>query len=590
MAVRAGKVRPSQAVTQHGPGSLIDLPTLSMIVMSASDWEPSQSRRVDEPRLARQLRVGGFRSPPFYDAQAGTGGIPARIFPNFLVCPRCHRLAPHTAFAFNERRSEYTCKAPDCPGQGHALAYPARFMVACPKGHLADFPWHQYVHGTDVICDSELRLLDSGQTGSITDLWIKCPRHDVSKNLGQAFGRAGRSRLPVCGADRPWLGDKDPAGCTEQPRVLLRGASNAYFPVVESALSIPPWSDPIQVALGLYAEQMAKVDSVEKARMWLEITNAPELEQFSPEQIWSALERRREGADESDLDLRQEEWRALLVEPSSIDPSAEFHSLSVGAPRGVEDLVERVVLLERLREVRALRGFTRIDPIPDIGDLGEVEALQSGMSPIMRQRPSPWYPGIDFRGEGIFVQLIESAVAEWEQRAAVRQLADRHADAQRRWTEARGLEFAGGHPARYLLLHTLAHMVIRQLSLDCGYSSTSLRERIYSSDDENMPMSGFLIYTATSDSDGSLGGLVEMGKPDDFGPLIRRALEDAELCAGDPFCASQEPLSNSAHLNGAACHACLLISETACEAGNRHLNRAAVVPTLRESRTAFIAS
>ena len=559
MAVRAGKLRPSQAVTQHGPGSLIDLPTLSMVVMSADDWEPGQSRRVDEPRLARRLRVSTFRSPPFFDHKAGTGGIPARIFPRFLVCPRCNRLAHHTAFSFDERRSEHTCKSPDCRGKGRAVAYPARFMVACSMGHLADFPWHRYVHGPDVVCDAELRLTDSGQTGSITDLWVKCPTHDLSKNLGQAFGQAGRNRLPVCGGERPWLGDKDPAGCLERPRVLLRGASNAYFPIVESALSIPPWSDPIQVALGLYAEQMAKVDS---------------------------LARRREGADETELDLREEEWRALQAEPGSIDPKAEFQSRSVAVPPEVDRGVERVVLLERLREVRALRGFTRIDPIPDIGELGEVEALQSGMAPIMRHRPARWYPGVDFRGEGIFIQLREERVAEWEARPAVEEMAARHGQAERRWSEARGLEFKGARPARYLLLHSLSHMIIRQLSLDCGYSSTSLRERIYSSDDQNMPMAGVLIYTATSDSDGSLGGLVEMGRPEDLGPLIHRALDEALLCAGDPFCASQEP-SGSGQLNGAACHACLLIGETACEAGNRHLSRAAVVATLRESRTAF---
>jgi hypothetical protein len=586
MAVRAGKLRPSQAVTQHGPGSLIDLPTLSMVVMSADDWERGQSPRVDEPRLARRLKVSTFRGPPFFDFRGGTGGIPARIFPEFLVCPRCHRLARHTAFAFDERRSEHTCKAPDCPGKGRAVAYPARFMVACPMGHLADFPWHSYLHGPDIVCDAELRLVDSGQTGSITDLWIKCPTHNVSKNLGQAFGQAGRNRLPLCGAERPWLGDTDPAGCTERPRVLLRGASNAYFPIVESALSIPPWSDPIQVALGLYADQMAKVDSLEKAHMWLEITNAPELEQYAPEQVWSALTRRREGVEESPLDLRFEEWRALQTEPGTIDPKAEFHSRSVPVPAGLEHLVERVVLLERLREVRALRGFTRIDPIPDIGDLGEVEALQAGMAPIMRHRPPQWYPGVDFRGEGIFIQLDDARVSEWESRLAVAEMAARHGRAQRLWSESRGLEFQGPYPARYILLHSLSHMLIRQLALDCGYSSTSLRERIYSSDDPNIPMAGILIYTATSDSDGSLGGLVEMGKPEDLGPLIQRALEDALLCAGDPFCASQEP-SGSGQLNGAACHACLLIGETACEAANRHLNRAAVVPTLREPGTAF---
>jgi hypothetical protein len=218
-----------------------------------------------------------------------------------------------------------------------------------------------------------------------------------------------------------------------------------------------------------------------------------------------------------------------------------------------------------------------------------VEALQAGMAPIMRNWPPQWYPGIDFRGEGVFIQLNETRLGEWETRPAVRGMAGRHGQAQRIWSEARGLDFQGARPARYILLHTLSHLLIRQLSLDCGYSSTSLRERIYSSDDASMPMAGILIYTATSDSDGSLGGLVEMGGPEDLGPLIARALDDALLCAGDPFCASQEP-AGSGQLNGAACHSCVLISETACEAANRHLDRAAVVATLRDSGTAFSSS
>jgi hypothetical protein len=587
MPTLAGKLRPSQAVTQHGPGALIDLPTLSMIVMAADGWEPGRSRRVDEPRLARRLHVASFRNPPYYDRKTGTGGIPATVFPTFLVCPRCNCLARHTSFSFDARRSEYKCKAPNCRGKGQSTAYPARFMVACAKGHLADFPWHAYVHGPHVACDAELRLEDSGRTGSITDLWVKCPTHKASKNLGQAFGQGARWLLPACGAERPWVGDIDPAGCTEQTRVLLRGASNAYFPIVESALSIPPWSDPIQVALGAYVDQMGKVDSLEKTRAWLDVNTVPELERFTADQVWSALDRRREGAQETDLDLRQEEWRALQAEPGSIDAKAEFHSRAVAVAPEAEEYVGRVVLLERLREVRALRGFTRIDPIPDVGDLGEVEALNSGMAPIMSHGPPEWYPGVDFRGEGVFLQLREDRVAEWEARPAVREMAERHVEAQRRWSEARGLEFGDPRPPRYLLLHSLAHAVIRQLSLDCGYSSTSLRERIYSSDDPAMPMAGILVYTATSDSDGSLGGLVEMGKPEDLGPLTRRALQEAEFCAGDPFCASQEP-AGSAQLNGAACHACLLIAETACEAGNRHLDRATLVPSLRESRTAFI--
>jgi hypothetical protein len=589
MGVAAGKLRISQAATQNGPGSLIDLPTLSMIVMASDDWELGQARSIDEPRLARRLGVKRFRNPP-YRTKYG-GGLPVKTFPRFLVCPRCHRLADHTKFTFEPRkaRSQYVCKAPDCDGKGRAVAYPARFMVACAKGHLSDFPWHRFVH-PDVQCDSELLLEDTGQTGAISDLLVKCPTHNAMKNLGSAFGPSGRDNLPLCSAQRPWLGDTDPEGCDEQPRVLLRGASNAYFPLIVSALSIPPWSEPVQVALGSYAEQMTKLDSAEKVASWLELTDAPELDQFTAEQIYSALVRRREGAKETALDLRQEEWRVLQSKPATIQSRAEFQAKVVDAPPVPGEFIERVLLLERLREVRALRGFTRIDPNPDIGDLGEVQALKSGMAPIMRsQKTTDWYPGVDFRGEGIFIQLNEQVVADWEKSPAVVKMAERHADAEKAWCDARGLPFRPA-PSRYLLLHTLSHVVIRQLSLDCGYASTSLRERIYSSTDSDMPMAGFMIYTATPDSDGSLGGLVELGRPDDLGPLIKHALEGAALCAGDPFCASRRPEDDSGELNGAACHACLLIAETACEAGNRHLDRAALVPTLRRSDTAFVSA
>jgi len=581
--VQAGKLRPSQAVTQHGPGALLDLPKLSMVVTSASDWELGQCGRVDEPRLARRLRVTTFRSPPYFNRKSGSGGIPAAVFPHFLVCPRCHRLAPYDRFSFESHRvePEFRCNAPDCPGAGYAVAYPARFMVACSRGHLADFPWHAYSHEPNVQCDGDLRLEDTGQTGAITDLWIKCDRHGVSKNLGQAFGQAGRSRLPVCGGERPWLGDVDPVPCAERPRVLLRGASNAYFPVIDSALSIPPWSDPVQQALGPYVDQMSKLASLEDVEAWLRLSTVPELEALSPAQIWAGLSLRNGEDNETPPDLRDEEWRAFQAEPGAIDERAQFQARSVPVPEEATDFIERVVLLERIREVRALRGFARIDPVPDVGDLGEVEALQAGMAPVMRGKSHNWYPGVEFRGEGIFLQLHEDSVRAWEGREAVQQLAKTHEQAQLEWNQARGLDASVSVPARYLLLHSFAHALVRQLALDCGYSSTSLRERIYSSNEETAPMAGVLIYTATSDSDGSLGGLVEMGRPEDLGPLIRRALDDARLCAGDPFCAGQEP-SGSGEMNGAACHACLLIAETACEAGNRHLDRATLVPSLRE--------
>jgi Domain of unknown function (DUF1998) len=584
MTVRAGELRPSQAVTQSGPGSLVDLPTLSMVMAGIDDWNASTARRVDEPRLARRLRVDTFREPPFFRWADGSGGLPARIFPRFLTCPRCNRLAPHDRFEFDPRGPRHLCKATDCRGGGNSVAYPSRYMVACPRGHLSDFPWHAYVHPPGVACSEDLRLEDTGRTGAITDIWVKCEKHGASKNLGQAFGVAGRKRLPRCSAERPWFDDDDPDGCSEESRVLLRGASNAYFPIVESAISIPPWSDPVQLAVGGYFDQLAKVDSREKFNLWLSMSNVPDLDGFLPDQLWAAISRRRAG-DETIVSLKEEEWRAFQTGSLKIDPRSEFKARQGVRPESLEGWIEHLILIERLREVRALRGFTRIDPIPDVGDLDEVEAVRAGLAPI-RKVITGWLPGVEFRGEGILVQLDEDRLRNWENTAAVKEYAGRLAQADGRWHSDRGLAVHASRTPRFVLLHTLGHLLIRQLALDCGYSAASLRERIYSTQPGSLPMAGILVYTATPDAEGSLGGLVEQGRPETFGPLVERALFDTQLCANDPLCADRA-LGESGHLNGSACHACLLVSETACESGNHYLDRGVLVPTVSDAAHAF---
>jgi len=584
VAIRAGKMRPSQIVSQFGPGGLIDLPTLSMIVTGLEDWDTSTAKRVDEPRLAAKLRVNFFRRPPYY-RHPTNGGLPARVFPRFMVCPRCNRLAPHIAFSFRERRNpEYVCTADHRGGQQQAV-HPARFMVACSKGHIDDFPWSLYVHGNDTNCNSELRLNDTGLTGAITDLWVSCPVHKKSKNLGQATGTAARKLLPKCRGFRPWLGAESFEVCNEEIHVLLRGASNAYFPSVESAISVPPWSDPIQLAIGEYVEELEKVDSLDDLLNFLKFVNAPALEEFPPERVWAGIERRRSN-DVGTNDLRREEWEAFTRGNHHIDPKGEFHVRPTAVPEEIEPYVAGVTQVVRLREVRALRGFTRIDPIPDVGDLGEVQAIQTGLAPLAT-KPLSWLPGIDQRGEGVFLRLAEESVRQWEGRASVAELQDRHTVAQREWYAARNMGEPQAKPARYLLLHALSHLLIRQLGLECGYASSSLRERVYCSTGSD-PMAGLLIYTASADSEGSLGGLVEMSRPERLGPMLKRALNGSKLCANDPLCSDREVSATGTQLNGAACHACLLESETSCEVGNNFLDRAVLAGTLRSTDTAFV--
>lgn len=246
-----------------------------------------------------------------------------------------------------------------------------------------------------------------------------------------------------------------------------------------------------------------------------------------------------------------------------------------------------MVLVERLREVRALIGFTRIE---SPGDLADVEDFpRDRVAPLSRKAPQ-WVPASEVRGEGIFIRFSEDAVQAWELGDAVRGWESAIRAGHRDWRQARGLDPLKGFPGmRYLLLHSFAHALMRQLVLECGYTAASISERIYAlpPDADNGPMAGILIYTAAPDSEGTLGGLVSLGRPDILGRHIHDALEGVRLCASDPLCAEHHPVHQGTTLHGAACHACLFVPETSCERGNKYLDRSLLIDTMAASGRAF---
>jgi hypothetical protein len=237
-----------------------------------------------------------------------------------------------------------------------------------------------------------------------------------------------------------------------------------------------------------------------------------------------------------------------------------------------------------LREVNALIGFTRVEPPEENRDGGNPPTR----APLASGRLD-WVPATEVRGEGIFLRFQQGAVTEWLARAAVR---EREADllaGHRAFRAARKLlPYEANFPGiLYILLHTFAHVLIRELALECGYSAASVRERIYASRGTATPdIAGILVYTAAPDSDGTLGGLVDLGKPENLGSLIRQALERTRICASDPLCAEHVPTRDRS-LHGAACHACSFVAETSCEGGNKYLDRALLVPTLSGEDLAF---
>jgi len=612
--IPVGEVRPSQLLWTYGPGALIDLPNLSVVTLGIDQWEKDRCEPIREPRLLAAVRkvlgpqVENLRMPPFQKSELvdprsaeANIGVPVRPFPRWMRCVKCGLLSPFDTGLFEikenrirPKRTRFVHKG--CRGSKgdqpakDADAVPARFLLACRNGHLDDFPWHYFVHGGNSACKGTLRFFESGASLQTENLWVKCDACGASRSMAQAFGKAGKENLPSCRGRHPHLDHFDD-DCDEEARAILLGSTNGWFPITLSALAIPQAKDPLDRLIQDGWEFFDDLDSeaaVAVTVKTLKKTGAlPGIDKYSASAIWGAIEAHRHGAGYEtvgEADIKGPEWDVL----TATDPPADylhspFMSKKVATPAGFEKHIRRVLLLERLREVNALLGFTRVEAPEESSDPDE----RPRMAALARRKPN-WVPANQVHGEGIFIQFDEEALQAWEALDGVRQVDRMLVAGHQGWRNSRHLDPNEGYPGiRYTMLHTLSHLLIRELALECGYNAASIRERIYA-DAENR-RAGILIYTAAADSDGTLGGLVDLGKPENLGRLLRQALNRAKVCSSDPLCSEHDP-GKDRSLHAAACHACSLVAETSCERGNRYLDRSLLVPTLERGSAAFFAS
>lgn len=607
-----GEVRPSQLLWTYGPGALIDLPNLSVVTLGIDRWEKNRCQPIQETRLLAAVRkvlgdqVESLRMPPFQKSEVADMlsaeaniGVPVRPFPRWLRCVKCGLLSPYDAGLFEIKPNQYRPERTrfvhkDCRGSKgdqparDADAVPARFLLACRDGHLDDFPWHYFVHGGNSSCKGTLRFFESGASLQTENLWVKCDSCESSRSMAHAFGKAGKENLPACRGRHPHL-DYFDAECNEEPRAVLLGATNSWFPITLSALVIPLSNvTPLHQIVIDYWNDFSDVEDPAELRGTLKILNkrgeAQGIEKYAVEEIWSAIEAHRSHYGEEfvgEADIKGPEWD-VLIEPNPPADYPHFMSKKVSSPTRFTPYIERVLLLERLREVNALLGFTRVEAPEESEDPNE----RPQMASLSRSKPD-WVPANQVHGEGIFLQFNEQALVAWESLDAVKQSDKILRGGHTGWRNARHLDPEEGYPGiRYAMLHTLSHLLIRELALECGYNAASIRERIYANTTSGIPQAGILIYTAAADSDGTLGGLVDLGKPENLGRLLEQALNRSRICSSDPLCSEHDPEKDRS-LHGAACHACSLVAETSCEKGNRYLDRALLVPTLEHAEAAF---
>lgn len=562
--------RSSQLVSTYGVGSLFPAVDDSVMICGLDHWpSPSDHERIDEVRLARALGVSTFHAPP--RGRTKYGDVPVVRFPDYYFCPHCRRLGPRRSFC---RDDENKCSGPEC-GVG---IMPSRFVAACVRGHIEDFPYFVWVHRGQEFAEAtehRMSLRSLGRSSALSDLVVHCSCGARPRSLAGIFATSALKGIASCHGRRPWLPDAEEEECGEPLRTIQRGSSNVWFPVIRSALSIPPWTEEAARVVARHYPQLVDMEP-DRREVWITAFAGKHV----TEQALVAAVRARFGAQDttpsSDSDIRDEEYAALIEGKAETGHGQQF----VCSPREYEHGhghggMLSVSEVSRLREVRALQGFSRLVPWTPGDD-------DRHLAPVALSQKS-WLPAVETLGEGIFVRFDPSAIAAWEATPFAVSRAEA-IEATRASTDD-GIGAQLEISARTLLLHTFAHALLNELSLDAGYATAALRERVY----DRGSQAGVLIYTASGDSAGSLGGLSAQSEAGRLERVVASMLGKARWCSNDPVCIESGP-SGIGGLNIAACHACLLLPETSCERFNLVLDRACLIGTPTQPKGGFFPS
>ncbi len=594
-------VRAAQAVLQYGVGAMVDFTDQTLVTAAPEYW--SGTSKIFDERFAKALGVDYFAMPT---------DISYSRFPEWYFCPKCRKFQPlgkwikeyHTKAKDKQLQRDYNMvESLQCQDCKQDLVV-ARIVTVCEKGHLNDFPWVKWVHARSKlpVCTKPLLRFKTGVSGSegLEGLIIECDTCKARTTLKDAFDREifekmdgyGEREDFICPGNHPFKHTTEPCGC--HPRTVQRGASSVYFPLVHSSLVIPPYADKLNTKIEkskAYEECVVIIqdedpeDRIEKIKKKLDKWSekiALEIGALKTDvkkiltDKW--LQSDQEIAAVDSVQYRIEEYLALTGEISTPKGAlGDFSRESMDVNEYKLPHIKGVSLIDKVRVVHALTGFSRLEPIVNKDDKGYVD---------IKRKETNWYPAYEVRGEGIFIEFKQDEIDKWisdnpevSERAAL-------------LNENYAKSFIGKHHPRIItpkliMLHTLSHLLISQLSFECGYSIASLSERLYCAESaDGKQMAGIFIYTASGDSEGTLGGLVRQGRADAFPKILKKAIHNAKTCSNDPVCIMSHGQGRDS-LNLAACHACALLPETCCEERNAFLDRGLVIGTFENNKIGF---
>lgn len=593
-------VRAAQAVLQYGVGAMVDFPDQTLVTSAPEYW--TGKTKIFDDRFAKSLEVDYFALPT---------NISYCRFPEWYFCPKCRAFQPLKKWISDyskkanrkKKYDEHMISNLQCPTCNQDLVV-ARIVTVCEDGHLNDFPWVKWVHvrSKKRICGNPNLKFKTGASGTegLEGLSIECScgahttlQNAFDKDIFEKLDTDTDSRQFRCEGNHPFKNTK--CTCNQYPRTVQRGASSVYFPVVHSSLVIPPYANKLNTKIeqsSSYEECVIKIEDEESQEEKIALINkrlskwaekiALEIGalQADVEKILKSkwLDLSSQIVDVTSVQYRFEEYMALTGEistPKSAlgDFSCEF------MPVEEYDIphIKTITLVDKVRVVKALTGFSRITPAMDRKDDGFVS---------VKENDTRWYPAYEVKGEGIFIEFNQEDIDKWiaENPDILKRIDLLNTNYEKSFMYI-------NHPRvvspKFVMLHTLAHLLITQLSFECGYSIASLSERLYCSDpSEGKSMAGILIYTASGDSEGTLGGLVRQGQSDALPRIVRKAIQSAKTCSNDPICIMSRGQGRDS-LNLAACHACALLPETCCEERNSFLDRGTIIGTFEKRHIGF---